>query len=121
MSIKRTLPEQNKHDEEIRRREAFLKEKGFSVKTNPGITKDNCVIWGNDKIYPDLYTHLGDEVKDIFEVETENTINTQASEQWVVYASFPCNFYLVVPVVYRTEAERILREQGISVAGILTY
>lgn len=125
MSKNREPIEQNIHDtvitdlvEKLQKQEHNLK-----VRTNPGVSKKYPypVRTGDKVYYPDIYTYEDDKVKEIFEVETENTVNEDSIEQWRLYSLGSAKFYLVVPKESEQKAKELVKRHNIDVAGYWVY
>ena len=123
MSTSREPIEQNIHDTIIANLAEKLLNKNphLKVRTNPGTSKDYRVRTGDKTYYPDIYTYEDDKVKEIFEVETENTVNEDSIEQWRLYSSGNARFYLVVPKESEQKAKELVKKHNIDVAGYWVY
>lgn len=58
----------------------------------------------------------------VIEIETEDSVNeTEALNQWKEYDQAYTNWYLAVPVVSKSEAERLVWKYGFSHCEIVTW
>lgn len=123
MSKNREPLEQNIHDTAIAdlAKELLNRRPSLIVRTNPGTSKDYGLKTNDKTYYPDIYTFENDEVKRIFEIETESTANESSIEQWKLYSSGSAEFYLVVPKESLQETKELVDKYHIDVAGYWTY
>ncbi|MBO8183121.1 MAG: hypothetical protein H0Z28_10075 [Archaeoglobus sp.] len=111
---------QSDHDKMVRYVVDYLKDKGFrNIKADiSGFDKPNKIIWkttGEGHI-PDVTAENGS--LHIFEVETEDSINDQHTEdQWELFAAYAkkysAKFWVVVPQGSRDLAEKRLNQLGL--------
>lgn len=76
---------------------------------------------GNKTYYPDIYIYKDKIVEEIYEVETEETVDESSVDQWKLYSSGRAKFYLVVPKKSLEKAEEIVKKYKISVEGYWTF
>lgn len=98
----------------------YLKKWG-KVVTNPGSAKNQSV----NGQYPDivvLWLYVIDNVKEIGEVETNDSVNeTEALSQWLEYGKLGVSFDLFVPSEAYTNARELVKKYGIRLREIVPY
>ena len=91
------------------------------VVTNPGNTKNQSV----NGQYPDivvLWLYVIDNVKEIGEVETNDSVNeTEALSQWLEYGKLGVPFDLFVPSETYTNAHELVKKYEIKLREIVPY
>ena len=120
---KRKPIEQNRHDTIIVKLAKKLegKHKNYQIRMNQGLSKAHGVVRGNDTYYPDIFVIKQKKVIEIYEVETDNTINEDSIPQWKQYSSGKANFYLVVPKNKLDETKKLVKKYKISVEGYFHF
>jgi hypothetical protein len=118
---KRDKEEQKIHDRVIRELAQKLREEGYRVRTNPGTSKKHAVNRNGTKFWPDVYTYEDSVVTRIYEVETPQTTNSGAVDQWIKYSRGKSSFYLVIPEESVEVAKNLMREYNIEVDGYLSF
>lgn len=121
---KRTPIEQNLHDTMINLLEKTLKVEGKSIKTNKGSTKLNGVRnEGDEEIYyPDVFVlGSGTKVTEIYEIETETTVNEDSIEQWKKSSEDTAEFFLVVPKKLLETAKKLAEKHKIPVKEYFVF
>ncbi len=122
--MERKKPEEQKeHDSMILSLEKVLVSKGLTVRTNKGTSKNHAVTRGSDyEFYPDLYVYDGDNVTEIYEVETnESVTEKEAEDQWLPYSQGSSKFFLVVPKDKLVKAKELVSKFKIKVDNIYTF
>ena len=98
----------------------YLKKWG-KVVTNPGSAKIQSV----NGQYPDivvLWLYVIDNVKEIGEVETNDSVNeTEALSQWLEYGKLGVPFDLFVPPETYTNARELVKKYDIRLREIVPY
>lgn len=120
---KRKPIEENLHDTIIDKLARQLQEKKKQVKTNKGNCNQNAVQ-NSDKskpYYPDIFVHTRTKVTEIYEVETESTVNENSIPQWKKYSSDTAKFYLVVPKDMLNKAKILASKHKISVEDYYVF
>ncbi len=121
---KRKPIEQNLHDTMINVLKNMLVAEGKKVKTNEGSTKLNGVKNEGDAeiYYPDvLVLGVGTNIIEIYEVETENTINENSINQWKKYSEDTAKLFLVVPKELVESAKKLAKKHKIPVKGYFSF
>ena len=119
--------EQSLHDRMISQLKAYLisKSKGqkVDVKTNPASSNENPVVKGIDTFYPDAIVYDSDTntVSEIYEVETESTVNENSVAQWRLYSAGRNKFFLVVPRSKLEETKKLVSKNDIKIDGYYYY
>ncbi len=74
-------------------------------------------------MYPDLVVRPSEvgEITDLFEIETEDSIDSEEAEQWGIYNAGISRFYLIVPKGSIGKAGDLIIEKNLSVDGIGFY
>jgi len=123
MKSSRTPVEQWEHDRVIGRMRNTLETEGKNVETNPGSTKENPIIREKDVLYPDIFVHdpTTRDVLEIYEVETEGTVNEDSINQWKTYSMGKNKFFLVVPKSSLKETKELVNQHNIKVDGYYYY
>ncbi len=91
----------------------------YRVHRNPGQEKNKAV----DVEYPDVVLELqiSGEVVSIDEVETDDTVNESAVDQWKSYGALGPAFDLIVPAGSQTTADILIRRHKIRLRALLTW
>lgn len=116
--------EQNRHDTIISRLYKQLSNEGKKVKTNEGNTKLNGVKNEGDTevYYPDVFViGIGTKVVEIYEVETEATINEGSIKQWKKSSADTAKFFLVVPKESLKTAKELAEKHKIPVKEYFVF
>lgn len=113
--------EQNKHDTILNSLAKQLTKEGKDVRINPNNTNQNAISEGIEKIYPDLFVVENNKVVEIYEVETENTVNESSVEQWIKYSKLSEKFYLVFPGDKLSTIKELTTKHTIKVDGYYTW
>ena len=91
------------------------------VVTNPGSVKNQSV----NGQYPDivvLWLYVVDNVKEIGEVETDDSVNeTEALSQWLEYGKLGVPFDLFVPSETYTNTRELVKKYDIKLRKIVLY
>jgi len=122
--IKRQPIEQNLHDTMIKLLDKTLTAEGKKVKTNEGSTKLNGVKNEGDTevYYPDVFVvGIGTKVVEIYEVETEATVNEGSIEQWKKSSEDTAKFFLVIPKESLKTAKELVEKHKIPVKEYLVF
>jgi len=102
-----------------------LEAQGKYVVVNPGQERNPnaSVKRGETFVYPDLVVRPSEvgEITELFEIETEDSIDSEEAEQWAIYNAGVSRFYLIVPKVSIGKAGDLIVEKGLSIAGIGFY
>lgn len=113
------------HDFISKRLKGWLENQGKYVVANPGQEKNPnaSVKRGGTFVYPDLVVRPSEvgEITDLFEIETEDSIDSEEAEQWRIYNAGVSRFYLVVPKRSIRKAGDLIMEKSLSIAGIGFY
>lgn len=118
MSFREPL-EQNRHDTIIT---TLAKQLGSKdIRVNPNNTNQNAVKTDSEPVYPDLFVVENGYVSEIYEVETENTVNESSVEQWGKYSKLNSKFYLVIPTNMLEIAKNLVSKHNIKVEGYYTW
>lgn len=118
---KREPLEENLHNTVIRGLAEILEKDKLTVRINPADSKQNGVVTGKKTYYPDVYTFKGNNVTQIFEVESVSTVNENSVEQWKLYSSGKAKFFLVVPRESLKLAKDLVKKHKINVDGYWTF
>jgi hypothetical protein len=125
MSKHRSSKNWEVHDYVIMELKDWLESQGKYVVTNPGQEKnpDGSVKRDDESIYPDLVVRpsQGEKITELFEVETEDSVDSEEVEQWEIYEAGKESFYLIVPEGSIDRAKELIRERGFSIDGIGYY
>jgi len=116
--------EQNRHDTIIGRLAKQLVKDGKKVKTNEGNTKLNGVknTGESDFYYPDIFVvGVGTNVTEIYEVETESTVNENSIQQWKKYSGDTAKLFLVVPNESLQTAKELAKKHKIPVKEYFVF
>ena len=115
--------EQNRHDSIIIKlaRQLEEKHKDCKIRINQGSSNEYKVIRGEDFYYPDVFVVKDKKVKEIYEVETESTVNENSIPQWKQYSSGKAKFFLVVPKEKLDEAKKLVVSHKISVEDYFIF
>ena len=110
---------QEEHDAIIITLEKKLMRSGNIVYVNIGKNKTHRISRNNELIYPDLFT-VADKgntkyVKEIFEVETEGSVNEDSAKQWKNYSEGQAKFNLVVPRKFLEKAKELCAKYAVDV------
>jgi len=115
---KRTELSQKEHDKLV----AEIAKKRFSYEdrktyTNPNGEKNYAV----DNEYPDIVAVKSGSTPIMGEVETEETVTEEESEQWLRYAALDGAIYLYVPKSKVSDAKTIIQNRKIGISGLRSY
>ena len=123
--IKRDPIEQNLHDSVIDDVVSYInknKKSYDNIRINKGHSNSYSVKRGNEEsYYPDVFLVKNKIVIEIYEVETNQTINQDSVSQWKQYSSGQAKFYLVVPKDKLEEVKILVKENNIEVDNYLTF
>ena len=122
--IKRKPIEQNLHDTMINLLYNKLKAEGKKVKMNEEGTKLNGVRNEGEKevYYPDVFVvSVGTKVDEIYEIETENTVNENSIEQWKKSSADKAKLFLVVPKKSLKAAKELATKYKIPVKEYFVF
>lgn len=116
------------HDYIISGLKKWLEGQGKDVVANPGQEK-NPDGWvkgrrrDDEPVYPDLVVRpsKGEKITQLFEVETEDSIDSEEVKQWAMYNAGESSFYLIVPEGSVKKASELITERRLSIAGIGYY
>jgi len=125
MSQRRSEENWEIHDRIIDEIKISLERQGKYVVTNPGGEKNHfgAVHRNGVAVFPDLVVRPSkdEDVTELIEVETEDTIDSEEVDQWEMYNAGASDFYLVVPEYSVPEALRLIRGREFSIAGLGWY
>jgi len=125
MSVKRSRANWQIHDRIISKLTKLLGNQGKYVKANPGVEIDplRSVKRGNVLVYPDLVviSLVTGKSTELFEVETEDTVDSEEVWEWHLFNAGKEKFYLIVPEGSVERAKELIREKGFSIAGLGYY
>ncbi len=114
---------ESKHDKMIEIIAQRLRNEGKIVKTNPtGLNKYPIQPKNQiNPIYPDVFVQEFSIIKEIYEVETDETVNEDEAKQWLLYSNTCQNFFLVVPKILEEKARGLIYRSGLRTASLRTY
>lgn len=120
---KRKPIEQNLHDTMIHLLDKKLQSENKTVKTNEGSTKLNGVKneGESEPYYPDVLVHVGTKVIEIYEIETENTVNENSIPQWKKASEDTAKFFLIVPKKSLKIAQELSKKHKIPVEEFFVF
>lgn len=115
---KRTKVSQTEHDKLV----AIIAKKRFSYEdrttyTNPNGEKNYAV----DSEYPDIVAVKSESAPIMGEVETEETVSEEESEQWKRYVALDGAIYLYVPKSKVPDAKTIIKNKKVGITGLRSY
>ena len=114
---------QSDHDKMVKSvADYFIKEKYPNVKADiPGYTRPDILRWKGETSghIPDVTSEDGGKFKVIVEVETDDSINDQHTEdQWKLFSAYAkrdgAKFLIVVPKGSEAKAEKRKKELGVE-------
>ncbi|MFQ5867972.1 MAG: hypothetical protein ACE5IT_08300 [bacterium] len=113
------------HDHIIAGLKKWLENQGKYVVANPGQEKNpnGSVKRGGTFVYPDLVVRPSEveEIAELFEIETEDSVDPEEIAQWEMYNAGVSKFYLIVPKGSIGKAGDLIMEKGLSIAGVGYY
>ena len=109
------------HDFTIDRVADNLRKKGLNVRTNRGSYKSNVIKHKNTSISPDIYILKNQRVMNIYEVETNESVDSQPVEKWKLYSEGCRSFYLIVPEDRLKKSKKLASKHKIKVKDFITY
>jgi len=119
--VKRAKEKQEIHDIVVSKVKSWLEtnNKGCEVITNPSQEKNQHVIRGEDKVYPDVVYRpkSGELITRLYEVETEESVNEDEAKQWKLYNSGKSSFYLVIPKNKLVNAKKLVSDANFTIDG----
>lgn len=113
--------EQNRHDTIITILAKQLESDNKDVRVNPNNTNQNGIKADSEMVYPDLFVVDRDYVTEIYEVESETTINESSLDQWRKYSRISPKFYLVIPEKSVEATKNLVAKANIKVEGYYTW
>ena len=93
------------------------------IRTNPSnLNQYGVTRKGINTFYPDIYVTDKKSVKEIYEVETENTITEEEClNQWKVYGAGNSKFILVVPREKLSKAKELCKKHDVDVNDFFVF
>ena len=118
MAEKRTQLSQTEHDKLV----AMIARERFSYEdrttyTNPD-GEQNYAVNGE---YPDIVAVKSGDTPIMGEVETEESVTEEESEQWKRYAALSGAIYLYVPKSKVSDAKAIIKSKKIGITELRSY
>lgn len=113
--------EQALHDMTLQKVADNLKRKGLNVRTNKDRSGNNVIKQKNKRVSPDICIIKNRKIINIYEVETNNTVNSSAIEKWRLCSEGCVSFYLIIPEGKLKASKKLAKKHKINVKDFITY
>lgn len=107
---KRSNEEQVVHDFILKQVKGYLSEKYKGIHLNPSEEKNKDV----GGFYPDIVVESHGHVVEIYEVETESTVDDEEAKEWAEFSKLPVKVTVLVPSSHLKKARELAWEMKIA-------
>ncbi len=107
---KRSEREQVVHDWVVEQVAAHLGKRYRDIRVNPG-NEENAAVEGK---YPDVVVVSHGVAVEVYEVETESTVNEEEANQWAEFSKLPAKCTVLVPASLLKKARELVWDKKIA-------